>query len=181
VREGKLTTNLTNTGVAMKKLIIAATVLLITTAGCSNDNSSKTGDSKIDGTPSKVDLLTGKTWKPTEATIEPAIDMNGDGTANTELVASGEIPACQMDDTETYDDDGTYITDEGPTKCNESEEQSKTNKWVFNADSTEIITNPGENETRVKILELTEDRLKGSTTIGSGEKSYTLTATFTKQ
>jgi hypothetical protein len=166
----------------MKKVIIAATALLIATAGCSNDKSSKKGDATAsDGTPSKLELFTGKKWKPTEATIEPAIDMNGDGTESTELVASGEIPPCQMDDTETYDTDGTYVTDEGPSKCNESAEQTRTNKWEFSADSTEIITNPGDHETRVKILELTEDRYKGSTTIGSGDKSYTLTATFTKQ
>jgi hypothetical protein len=165
----------------MKKLIIAATALLMATAGCSKDKSSETGDTKKDGTPSKLELLTGKTWKPTEATIDPAIDMNGDGTENTELVASGEIPACQMDDTEKYDTDGTYITDEGPTKCNESADQTKTNKWEFSADSTEIVTNPGEGETRVKILELTDDHFKASTQIGSGEKKYTLTAVFTKQ
>jgi hypothetical protein len=166
----------------MKKLIIAATALLIATSGCSNDKSSETKkDGASDGTPSKLELLTGKTWKPTEVTVDPAIDMNGDGTANTELVASGEIPACQMDDTETYDTDGTYVSDEGPTKCSESEDQSKNLKWEFNADSTELITSPGAGETKIKILELTEDRLKGSTTIGSGEKTYTLTATFTKQ
>ena len=136
----------------MKGFIIAATALLLATAGCSsNDKDSKNG-SASDGPPSKVELLTDKKWKPTEATVEPGLDMNGDGTANTELVASGEIPPCKMDDIEEYDADGTYTSDQGATKCSESADQTETIKWAFNADSTEIISNPGENETRVKRL-----------------------------
>lgn len=45
------------------------------------------------------------------------------------------IPACERDDRYTFKTDGTYYSDNGPTKCNSSDPQiAETGKWDINGD-----------------------------------------------
>jgi Lipocalin-like domain len=83
---------------------------------------------------SKTELLAKAAWKYDNA----ALDMNRDGTADAP-VPPGFIQACDMDNTLTFNPDGTGIADEGGTKCNGSNPQTSPFTWSFK-DNEQTIT-----------------------------------------
>jgi hypothetical protein len=92
---------------------------------------------KKDDDPTKTDLLTSKDWKTTALTIDPAVDMNGDGTADTDMLSLYED--CQKDDLVRFGTDKTVTNDEGETKCDPDDPQTSSGgTWSFNSDETEL-------------------------------------------
>lgn len=80
---------------------------------------------------SRTDLLTGKDWRLTGATISPAIF----GLSNVYSF----IEDCESDDLYRFAADKTLNVDEGATKCNPSDPQTQNNgTWAFNADETQL-------------------------------------------
>ncbi len=141
-------------------------------------------DKKEDPAPvakTKTELITGKNWKVTAATIDPAIDLFGTGTPTTNLYA--QLEDCNKDDLIRFDTPNAYKEDEGGTKCDATDPQTITGTWVFSADETKVTTNTASGgSTTFNITELTETTLKGTVVENfGGPVNYTLTITHTKQ
>jgi hypothetical protein len=109
----------------MKKALIAACLLLIAAPfiSCKKGNNA----------PTKTELLAKAAWKYDNA----GLDMNRDGTADAP-VPPGFLQACDLDNTITFNSDGTGIVDEGGTKCNGTNPQTAPFTWSFK-DNEQVI------------------------------------------
>lgn len=125
--------------------------------------------------PTTTELLTNsKGWILVSLTTDPAIVDPITGTNITDLYAQQD--ACDKDDITIFQDNGTYIADEGATKCDPSDPQTDTGTWVLSTDE-KTITVDGESWTIESIskssLRITFPFADPYTGI-----TYTWTATF---
>jgi hypothetical protein len=125
----------------MKPLqLIFALSLMFTTAlisSCSKDD---------DPILSRLELLTQKPWK----------------LKSTTIVGIGSSPpeSYSADDIYTFNADGTYLFDEGPTKEDPSDSQTTSGTWEFAEDETVIKLSYGGLTLNQEIVELTSTTLK---------------------
>jgi len=126
--------------------------------------------------PTKTELLTGKNWKVTAFTSNPAIDWTGTGVMVTDIYA--QMQACEKDDLFMFNTNGTTTDDEGATKCNPADPQTTSGTWAFNSTQT-IITVDGMDDFNIETLSATT--LKGNMVFNDGATNYTFTITYTKQ
>jgi len=151
------------------------TLILILAAGfaaftaCEKDNDSEPK--------SKTSLLTSDSWKMTTATVDPAIDWDGFGTMVTNIFS--QMPACSKDDIITFKSNGTYVNEEGPSKCDPSDpDVIDTGTWTFNSDESKIVINDGEGSTMdANIVELTKTTMKITYDLVL-DVTYTFTETY---
>jgi len=148
----------------MNYLKFTPLLLLLAFAACKKDSLSKT------------DMLTDASgWKMTALTTDPAFVNPITGTQITDLYA--QFDACDKDDITTFNSNGTYVSDEGATKCDPSDPQTTSGTWLLSADEN-TITVDGESWT---IVELSKSTMKVSYPFvdDSAGITYTWTATFT--
>lgn len=109
----------------------------------------------------KTVLITASAWKYDNA----GIDINGDGTSDSPLPAAFDVPACSKDNLITFNSDKTGKVDEGATKCNATDPQTRPFTWEFVNNETEISSStavfPGL-EGSFKVLELTATKFRVS-------------------
>ncbi len=112
----------------MKKgILIGMGIVGLTVAACKKDNDGKTATT--------AQLLSSTTWKMD--TIQ--LDTNKDGVAD-EAVPAGFVESCDLDNTITFNSNGSGTTDEGATKCEDSLAQSTPFSWSLkDGDSTLVI------------------------------------------
>ncbi len=140
-------------------------------------------DKKDDPAPvakTKTELISGKSWKLTAGTIDPAVDFSGTGTPTTD--AYSQVENCRKDDLLRFDTPNVYTQDEGGTKCTASDLQTETGTWAFSMGETKITTSTasGGSDT-YNLVELTETTLKTSEVINIASVNYTVTSIYTKQ
>jgi hypothetical protein len=135
---------------------------------------------KTETTPkTKTELLAGtasKTWK-----INSAIAK--EGTLELNLINSQ--PTCRIDNTLILSSNKTYEIREGATKCATTDPDLvvKAN-WELSADEKTVTLDKlvllgfEFNKPAIKIIELTQNSLKGETAITFQGKQYTLIAGF---
>lgn len=111
----------------MKQVFLAASLLLIAFSFACK----KSGGS---GPKSKTELLTQASWKYENA----ALDLDGNGTADAPL-PTGILEACDLDNTITFNSNGSGVVDEGATKCNGADPQSAPFNWSFK-NNEQVIT-----------------------------------------
>lgn len=130
----------------MKNLLLPA--LLATTAltACEKDEpKAKT----------KTDLLVGKRWRVSAALAFITVG----GQAATQDVLPFQA-ACSKDDFVTFRADKTLTEDEGPTKCQTTDAQTRAGTWELSADQTKLTTTvTGRTAETGTLLELTETTL----------------------
>ncbi|MGB8195219.1 MAG: lipocalin family protein [Chitinophagaceae bacterium] len=109
----------------MKQILLAACICLLAFpyAGCKKSKSK-----------TKTDLLAQSTWKYDNA----GVDADRNGTVDAP-VPPGFLQACDMDNTITFNTDGTGTVDEGGTKCNASSPQTSQFTWSFK-NNEQVIT-----------------------------------------
>jgi len=148
-----------------KAAIIVLTVAVI--AGCKKDDSA----------PTKTDLLTSGSWRLTASHVDPAIDANGDGVVENDIFAVA--PSCFRDNLITFKSDGTYVVDEGATKCDPSDPQiMESSNWKFTDNESKImIGEPGSEETG-QLLQLSSTVLQIKIVIDDGASGINLTQTY---
>lgn len=112
--------------------------LLLLVAGASTIVSCKK-DVKENMQKTKTELLTTGSWKRTSFVSDPAYDWYGDGTFATNLLSI--MYPCELDNFETYYADGTWELNEGPTKCDELDQQARTLPWAFAENETKLVFN----------------------------------------
>jgi hypothetical protein len=117
-------------------LILLAFIAIAFTA-CKDDEETTTPSK------TKMELLTSGSWIPTNLLLND--------TSFWDI-----MPACSKDDFFTFKSDGTYITDEGATKCDPMDPQTSTANWSFNANQTKVTIDGDEGD----IAELTETVLR---------------------
>jgi len=73
-------------------------------------------------------------WVVTSSTVHPAIDIDGDGNPDTDLLIV--VPDCELDDADRYQSDGTILTDYGRHSCDEEQEQQEESGiWSYDSGS----------------------------------------------
>lgn len=83
---------------------------------------------------SRTDLITQSSWKYENA----GLDVNRDGTVDAPI-PGGFMQSCDLDNTITFNSNGTGVADEGATKCDPSSPQSSPFTWSFK-DNEQTIT-----------------------------------------
>lgn len=122
----------------------------------------------------KEDLLTGKKWKLTAATVDPAIFNINDWYAQME--------ECSKDDYIEFKKGGQAVFDEGTVRCT-GEPQTQTGSWIFNADQTKLtVSDPDEDPITYDIIELNDNTMKAKYSDRDPDTNinYTFTFTFSK-
>lgn len=121
-----------------------------------------------------TEKLTGKNFKMTAATIDPAIVGVTDWYAQME--------DCQKDNLYRFDTPNVYKEDEGATKCATNDPQTLTGTWTWNTDETILTTKIGTDEA-VSYTVITNDgtTLKIKYTQDIQGTKYTVTGTYVKQ
>ena len=103
-------------------------------------------DKKIE---TNVDYLTQKKWY-----LESAMVTVTGGGMDTTYDMAAIMPACRLDDFWQYNEDETYVNDNGNTKCDESEEQiQERGTWEFAEEFTVLY----QNSTPFTIITLNSD------------------------
>lgn len=133
----------------MKKLLVilsAATFL----AACKKDDDSQ----------SRTDLLTSGKWTVTQNMTVASGTINGitiiDTTDNY-----ADTKACERDNTVMFEKLGTITIDEGPTKCKESDPQTKSGgNWALVNNDQKLRWNPDNFTADFTINELTSNRMR---------------------
>jgi hypothetical protein len=126
---------------------------------------------KKDPLETNKDLLQDKKWKLT------ALTFNG-------ADAFVKLDACAKDDTETYKADGSWIGDEGATKCKSTDPQTETfGTWALsNEGKTLTSTNTASKEvTTATVKELTATTLVTESTESLLGINITIVSTYAKQ
>jgi hypothetical protein len=77
-------------------------------------------------------MLTSGTWKMT------ALKTDDDGNGSFETDGFALFPSCVKDNFFTFKTGGDFITDEGATKCDPSDDQTQTSTWAFTSNETKI-------------------------------------------
>lgn len=128
--------------------------------------------------PTKTELLTGKNWKETALTVNPAIEVSP-GVFVTDYYA--QLQPCGVDDITLFKTNGTYLAD-AKVLCG-TEPATTTGTWTFNTDQTKITLDAGTaNSQDMTILQLDASTLKGTINVDLGTGViYTFTVTYTKQ
>ena len=108
----------------MKFVLMLAIVVLVS---CKKGEDSKGGATKME-------LITKAAWKYEHA----ALDVNKDGQVDTDLPA-GFVEACDKDNTLLFKADGSGVADEGPSKCDQGNNQTTNFTWAFENDEKNLV------------------------------------------
>lgn len=153
----------------MKNIILKPlTIFLIVIAfeSCKKDDKTKT------------ELLTEHDWVLNSAIVNPPFPYGG--TLITNLYE--QYPACYKDDIYNFAENGTYLIDEGASKCNTGDPQvHETGTWTFNADETIIHFSSNAGSYEWSVNELNSSILKSIYTESTGSVTYSYTVTFGKK
>jgi len=151
--------------------LITGSILFLT--NCKKDTKDP-DPTPVVSTQTNTERLTGKNFKMTAATIDPSI------LGVTDYYS--QLPDCQKDDLIRFDTPNIFKSDEGATKCNTNDVQTKTGTWVWSTDETIItVTRSGEDPQSWTVLINDGTTLKVKYTEKINATNYTLTATFVKQ
>lgn len=61
-------------------------------------------------------------------------------------------PACQQDNIERFETDGSLAFDEGATKCDPTDPQTEAGTWAFYDSETKLIFEPGPDADTLNII-----------------------------
>jgi len=137
-----------------------------TSSTSSTSGGSTTSGTNPNPTVTKTDLITGKTWKLTAATVSPKMQGMEDMFAMME--------DCEKDNTIKYNKDKSVVMNEGAQKCDMMDPQTKTGAWTFSSDEA-VLTVDGKNYT---LVNLSSNQLKTSYKMDMSGTAYTITMTY---
>ena len=83
--------------------------------------------------PTKTELITKAAWKYDTG----GVDANKDGFVDTNL-PPGYVQACNTDNTLTFNTNNTGVADEGASKCDPADPQTRDFTWTFVNNETHI-------------------------------------------
>jgi len=142
-------------------------------ASCNDDD-----DEEDPTPPTKTELLTARNWMVEGWNIEPAIDIDNDGTQENNLIPY--IQACTLDDFFDFNTDGSYTVEEGASKCDPNDPSIvDSGDWLWNSDNTRLIfeSSSGTNSEAEIISISATEMVVEFTTVNQGV-TYTETQTW---
>lgn len=156
----------------LKKIyLLMAAVLLVGASGCKKNGDSEEGDTAT--------AFADKKWVVQRMELTPAIDLDGDGHADSDMMAFSD--PCRLDDITVFKSDGNIVVNEGSLRCDEDDAQEYiSGTWSYDRGSKKLtISEEGEEASEVEVLETTDQRLrvKQSTRTEDGTV-YSVTITF---
>jgi hypothetical protein len=150
-----------NTSTFFSSLKVACLGLLIFTASC------KKGPDAIEPGPGQGGssfAVAGKNLRMTALTMDPAMDIDGDGKVDADLLKI--LPQCALDNTIKFEGNGKITGSEGADVCpadgDESPTDIKEGTWSYDAKTQILRLNTGGDAVDWKVLTLTGTTLKAS-------------------
>lgn len=127
---------------------------------------------------SKTQMLTAKNWTAVSIKINPGIDVNQDGTPDTDLTPFYDT--CTMDDFLKYNADQTYKIDEGATKCDPNSPQVyESGTWSWASGETQLTMTVQGDSYSVMVTALTAQQFVTSQQVQFQDGStHTLTIIY---
>jgi hypothetical protein len=168
----------------LKASLMMGSVALMVTS-CKKDEEATATTPTTTPAPTKTELLTGKNWKVTAATVDPAIDWNGNGTLVTDVYS--QLEPCDQDDLTKFNTNFTVTEDEGAIKCDPAAPQTTNNAtWAWNTNETILTIDDDGTGPLIadsfNVLELTATTFRAKQTLTGGDSTnYVFTITWTKQ
>lgn len=106
-----------------------------------------------------IDILQKNNWQITSEIVTPAVDING--TKYSELISL--LLPCAKDNYIQFKSDKTLITDEGATKCNAADPQTKSSgTWDLSADAKSLYLTNTDLSNLTGTLQAQVNKLDGS-------------------
>ncbi len=150
-----------NTSTFLSSLKVACLGLLLLTASC------KKGPDPIEpdpgsGTPALA--VAGKNLRMVALTTDPAMDFDGDGKVDSNLLAF--MPECALDNTIKFENGGKISGSEGAKVCPADGEESPTDihegTWSYDAKTAILRLTTGGEAVDWKVISVTGTTLKAS-------------------
>lgn len=155
----------------MKKFNFLLVVMLLLMGGLVTISSCK----KDDDSPSKTKMISGKNFYVKSMKIDPPV-TSVTGVTVTDLYPF--TPDCVKDNFITYNENGTFVEDEGASKCEPGDPQTINGTWEFLSDETQLMMTYDTLYQLYNLDHLTNSILKLSfsqkANFGEGEKLYHL-------
>lgn len=128
--------------------------------------------------PTKTELLTARNWIVEGLTVEPAIDIDNNGTQENNLIPF--LAACNLDDFYDFNADRSYTIEEGASKCDPNDPTIvESGDWLWNSDNTRLIFEPNGGTTmEAEVISLTATELVAEFTVVDQNVTYTYTQTW---
>jgi len=148
----------------MNKFLAIVLGAVVLSTGCKKEET--TVDPPPPAQKTKKELLSASLWKMTGFTISAPSSGTEDYFAT--------MKDCQKDDTWSYKTDGSYVRDEGPTKCYPSDPQSEQGSWSISGDEKKITIDGDE----ANIVTLTATDFVAETVDNSTGEPITIRMSF---
>lgn len=158
----------------MKKLILILCIVLVYSACKKEDDNTGGNNNNTNNNPpqpTKKELITAKAWKYHSWTVDPALK---DSMNNPITDYLAYLPACTRDNLIIFHTNANVDIDEGTTKCDPQDPQTKTASWFFMANETAVNMY----NTVYTIDTLTKDTMRWKFTDLQGSTTHTHTIVF---
>jgi len=153
-----------------RTLFVVAVALLGGLTSCDDDSSNPILPTIV----TARELVIDKTWKVTATT-----EKKGDQPAENLYL---DVPSCFQDNLYTFQASGAFVLDEGPTRCDQQDPQTRTGTWALSNSGTTLrgtitlATQPGndaslelggviESLTATRLMLVERDTTGGVTTV----------------
>lgn len=102
---------------------------------------------------SKVDALIDKDWRLTSWQYDPGLNISGVIVIDNYTL----LAPCVTDGYTRFLSDGTFYDDEGPTKCDETNNQFNSGKWSLNKNQTVLTKTYDDGSSQEFAVEMLND------------------------
>lgn len=121
-----------------------------------------------------------KYWILESGSVTPAIDLDGDGKADTDIRVM--LEDCQKDDAEMYKTGGKVMKHDGKLRCDEEEEAVITEKgtWTYDAATKQLTSkdNSSSKPQTVTVKEATATKMVVTYVFTSTKGKHTINAVY---
>ena len=129
------------------------------------------------GGTSRTAMLTAKNWSAISIQINPGIDINGDGTTETDLTPF--YNPCALDDFYKFNTDMSYTLDEGASKCDPNSPQLiESGSWAWSTGETQLTLTLQQGTYSLAVTALSATQMTTTQAITLNNANYTLTVGY---
>ena len=154
------------------KFLPMLALLSFVMVSCGDDD-----DDEDEPAPTRSQLITSQSWSVVSLNVEPAIDLDGNGTQENNLIPF--LQACDLDDFLKLNANGTFTEEEGASKCDPNNPQViQSGVWIWNSDETRVVLTAGGQSTEYVVTALSSTALTTTETLVVQNVTYTFTTTY---
>lgn len=159
----------------MKKVNIKTLAMFAIAASLSLTSCDKDDDEEP--APTRSELLVAKQWKMTVLNVEPALDIDGNGTQENNLIPY--VGACTLDDFWAFQSSGNYTSEEGASKCDPNDPQIiESGQWLWNSDQSRLVMNANSETFEARVVSISSGQMIWEYTLVNNGVTYTFTQTM---